>query len=115
MQAITREVFGRLRSLDPVAEEQRMRQEEEEASAELKLALSPTTVTNPLPSSDNLAPGQAQDTQGAHEPEAEREYPKPIRRFLVHLIICSPSLWTPNRRRGPARIARDEPGVLRME
>lgn len=72
MQVIIREVFGRLRHLDPVVEEQRMRQDEEEANTELRLALSPTTVTNPLPAADTAASDQAQPSVG-HGPESERE------------------------------------------
>ncbi|QRV74795.1 Sec7 guanine nucleotide exchange factor [Ceratobasidium sp. AG-Ba] len=88
MQTIIREVFSRLRGLDPIIEEQRMRQEEEEANSELKLALSPTTVTNPLPSGENSGPDQ---TQGIHEPETEsRPYGLPtvaeVLRVLVNLL-----------------------------
>lgn len=72
MQSIIREVFGRLRGLDPVLEEQRMRQDEEEADAELKLVLSPTTVTNPLPGGDTPVLDRTQ-APGTHEPESERE------------------------------------------
>jgi brefeldin A-resistance guanine nucleotide exchange factor 1 len=73
MQTIIQEIFGRLRRLDPVEEEQRMRQDEEEASAELKLALSPTTVTNPLPGGDAVVPDQAQ-APGLLEPGPERKW-----------------------------------------
>lgn len=85
MQTITREVFGRLRGLDPVVEEQRMRQEEEEANAELKLVLSPTKVTNPLPGNDNpnSESGQAPGMRG---PESEREFCKRSWMLLVDCI-----------------------------
>ncbi|KAF8606445.1 Sec7-domain-containing protein [Ceratobasidium sp. AG-I] len=73
MQTITREVFGRLRRLDPVVEEQRMRQDEDEANAELKLVLSPTTAINPLPDSDAPAPDSMQ-VPGTRGPESEREH-----------------------------------------
>ncbi|KAH7342067.1 hypothetical protein B0J17DRAFT_715209 [Rhizoctonia solani] len=90
MQAIIREIFGRLRKLDPVVEEQRMRQDEEEASAELRLALSPTTVTNPLPGADATASDQAQ-TPAPHEAGSE---PRPhglptvaeVLRVLINLL-----------------------------
>ncbi|KAG8732421.1 GDP/GTP exchange factor for ARF [Ceratobasidium sp. 423] len=90
MQAIIREIFGRLRILDPVSEEQRMRQDEEEASAELKLALSPTAVTNPLPGVDAVISDQAQ-TPLPHEAEPEpRPYGLPtvaeVLRVLINLL-----------------------------
>jgi hypothetical protein len=84
MQTIIREVFGRLGSLDPVLEEQRMRQDEEEANTELRLALSPTTVTNPLPGGDTPMPDQA---LGTHEPESERKYFTETR---ILLLISQP-------------------------
>ncbi|CCO30694.1 Pattern formation protein EMB30 AltName: Full=Protein EMBRYO DEFECTIVE 30 [Rhizoctonia solani AG-1 IB] len=90
MQTIIQEIFGRLRRLDPVEEEQRMRQDEEEASAELKLALSPTTVTNPLPGGDAVVPDQAQ-APGLLEPGPEpRPYGLPtvaeVLRVLINLL-----------------------------
>ncbi|CEL55144.1 putative protein C211,03 OS=Schizosaccharomyces pombe (strain 972 / ATCC 24843) GN=SPBC211.03c PE=1 SV=1 [Rhizoctonia solani AG-1 IB] len=90
MQTIIQEIFGRLRRLDPVEEEQRMRQDEEEASAELKLALSPTTVTNPLPGGDAVIPDQAQ-APGLLEPGPEpRPYGLPtvaeVLRVLINLL-----------------------------
>ncbi|KAL5635177.1 hypothetical protein ACGC1H_003018 [Rhizoctonia solani] len=90
MQTIIREIFGRLHKLDPVAEEQRMRQDEEEANTELKLALSPTTVTGPLPGADATVSDQAQTTI-LHEAESEpRPYGLPtvaeVLRVLINLL-----------------------------
>ncbi|KAJ1307233.1 hypothetical protein OPQ81_001347 [Rhizoctonia solani] len=89
MQTIIREIFGRLRKLDPVAEELRMRQEEE-ANAELKLALSPTTVTNQLPGIEATASDQLQ-TPALPEAESEsRSYGLPtiaeVLRVLINLL-----------------------------
>ncbi|CUA75851.1 putative protein C211,03 [Schizosaccharomyces pombe 972h-] [Rhizoctonia solani] len=90
MQSIIREIFGRLRKLDPVTEEQRMRQDEEEASAELRLALSPTTVTGPLPAADATISDQVQAT-APHEAESEPQpYGLPtvaeVLRVLINLL-----------------------------
>ncbi|CAE6422889.1 unnamed protein product [Rhizoctonia solani] len=90
MQAIIREIFSRLRKLDSAVEEQRMRQDEEEANAELRLALSPTTVTNPLPGADVTASDQAQ-TPAPHEARPEpRPYGLPtvaeVLRVLINLL-----------------------------
>ncbi|GAB1521661.1 GDP/GTP exchange factor for ARF [Rhizoctonia solani] len=90
MQTIIREIFGRLRKLDPVTEEQRMRQEEEEASADMRLTLSPTIVTNSLPGADGGVLDQAQ-TPAPHEAEAEpHPYGLPtvaeVLRVLINLL-----------------------------
>ncbi|KAG9102674.1 GDP/GTP exchange factor for ARF [Ceratobasidium sp. 370] len=107
MQTIIREVFGRLRSLDPVAEEQRMRQDEEEAGAELKLALSPTMVTNPLPGGDAPLPDQA---LGAHEPEAEpRPYGLPTVAEVLRVLI---NLLDPNDQQHTDTIRLTALGIL---
>ncbi|KAG9093300.1 GDP/GTP exchange factor for ARF [Ceratobasidium sp. UAMH 11750] len=106
MQTIIREVFGRLRSLDPVAEEQRMRQDEEEANVELRLALSPTTVTNPLPAGDTL-PDQA---PGAHEPESEpRPYGLPTVAEVLRVLI---NLLDPNDQQHTDTIRLTALGIL---
>ncbi|KAG8698119.1 GDP/GTP exchange factor for ARF [Ceratobasidium sp. 395] len=105
MQAIIRELFGRLRGLDPIAEEQRMRQDEEEASAELKLVLSPTTATNPLPEGavSDLAPG-------AHEPEAEpRPYGLPTVAEVLRVLI---NLLDPNDQQHTDTIRLTALGIL---
>ncbi|CAE6485000.1 unnamed protein product [Rhizoctonia solani] len=89
MQAIVREIFGRLHTLDPVAEEQRMQQDEEEAT-ESKLILSPTLVTNPLPGVDAVVSDQAR-TPAPHETDSEpRPYGLPtiaeVLRVLINLL-----------------------------
>ncbi|KAG8748165.1 GDP/GTP exchange factor for ARF [Ceratobasidium sp. 414] len=107
MQTIIREVFGRLRNLDPVAEEQRMRQDEEEANVELKLALSPTTVTNPLPGGDTPLPDQA---LGAHEPESEsRPYGLPTVAEVLRVLI---NLLDPNDQQHTDTIRLTALGIL---
>ncbi|KAF8754344.1 Sec7-like domain is implicated in guanine nucleotide exchange function [Rhizoctonia solani] len=90
MQTIIREIFGRLHKLDPVTEEQRMRQEEEEANADMRLTLSPTIVTNSLPGADGGVLDQAQ-TPAPHEAEAEpHPYGLPtvaeVLRVLINLL-----------------------------
>ena len=103
MQTITREVFGRLRGLDPVVEEQRMRQDEDEANAELKLVLSPTTAINPLPDSDTPVHNSAQ-VSGTHGPESERELCQASHELSINYVsnFSSSSLRTSYRSGGLA-------------
>lgn len=109
MQTIIREVFGRLRHLDPVVEEQRMRQDEEEANAELRLALSPTTVTNPLPEAGASATDQTR-TPGAHEPESEpRPYGLPTVAEVLRVLI---NLLDPNDQQHTDTIRHTALGIL---
>ncbi|KAG8755534.1 GDP/GTP exchange factor for ARF [Ceratobasidium sp. 428] len=106
MQAIIRELFGRLRGLDPIAEEQRMRQDEEEASAELKLVLSPTTATNPLPEGGAMS----DQAPGAHEPEAEpRPYGLPTVAEVLRVLI---NLLDPNDQQHTDTIRLTALGIL---
>ncbi|CAE7052219.1 unnamed protein product [Rhizoctonia solani] len=109
MQTIIREIFGRLRKLDPVVEEQRMRQDEEEANAELKMALSPTAMAGSLPGIDATTSDQTQ-TAIPHEVESDpRPYGLPTIAEVLRVLI---GLLDPNDRQHTDTIRLTALGII---
>ncbi|CAE6427640.1 unnamed protein product [Rhizoctonia solani] len=108
MQTIIREIFGRLRKLDPAAEEQRMRQDEEEASAELKLALSPAAVTNSLPGADTIVSDQDQ-APASHKESEPQPYGLPTVAEVLRVLI---NLLDPNDQQHTDTIRLTALGIL---